>query len=399
MQLQLPDRLPVYRRRPTYTADPRRLGQPPTDDNRLTSADDELAQSGVPQPDRLPAYNPPAAPAPSSPNVQTAPMAAPDRLPTYNPPAYSQTAAQHYQDLLNSPVEDQNGRFKSGANVGLVEASQAARESGSVGRTIGAGLGGFLTGLIRPKTDEEMRRPGQLQRAAQAAAVEAAQNKQKQEQQAAEDEGRLRRAEAAKAEAEAQNVGPAAQAKAQEQRRKDLLNQLRLIGRYKAGENAQFDNQLHEAGLFVDDFEKGAGSFSLTDSAGRKLVFNKKTGALTQGELDGQAVVDTSKTPDAEGLLPRDRQRAEIARLARESHERIASTQASLRRQQLDISKGRASLSKEQFRARYPLYGQTLSHDYLMRKYETEHAKDRKVKLQDIIEDAIKQGATIQEEP
>lgn len=107
LTLRQMNRLPRYN--PVNTADPRRLQLPV----------DEAGIGGV-NPDRLPQYNPPAATeetgATGKPEATT--LRRPDRLPQYNkPPTYSETANQHYQHLLNSPVEDQNGRFRCRASL------------------------------------------------------------------------------------------------------------------------------------------------------------------------------------------------------------------------------------------------------------------------------------------
>ena len=83
--------------------------------------------------------------------------------------------------MLSSPVEDHNGRVRSGLNVGAA-AGQTARETGSLAQTVGALAGSFVGGVLNPKRDEVMEQPAQIQRAQYKAQAAAAADKEQREQ-------------------------------------------------------------------------------------------------------------------------------------------------------------------------------------------------------------------------
>jgi hypothetical protein len=102
------------------------------------------------------------------------------------PPGYSEgPASSHYRELLeDDDPDDTNGRGRSGARMALHTMGRAA-ESGSVGYTVGAGLGGLLTGLIDKDADEEqIDRPRDLARAKAAADAESVAGEQRRKQEA-----------------------------------------------------------------------------------------------------------------------------------------------------------------------------------------------------------------------
>jgi hypothetical protein len=161
------------------------LGTPPTDDARLTGADADLGQ----QPD----INQPATASVSATGlgaqataVSQQPMGESGTFPVYNLPS-GFSAAQAYQRLLTTPVEDENGRLRSGGAMAL-EGLHEGAQSGSLPVALGEGLGGLISGLIRPQADEELQRARLLPRYKAAADEETAQAR---EQQAALDQARI----------------------------------------------------------------------------------------------------------------------------------------------------------------------------------------------------------------
>src|SRR5205085_1805286 len=98
--------------------------------------------------------------------------------PVYRPIGFSQ-ASTDLQNLLTSPVEDENGRGRSGLNMATYRASQAAQASDDLGHVAGAAVGGLVSGLIAPRSDElAIKRPYQIQQAEMSAQAAAAADKE-----------------------------------------------------------------------------------------------------------------------------------------------------------------------------------------------------------------------------
>jgi hypothetical protein len=161
-------RIPATRpvRRATYTAP-----QPPA----LRTPDEPVADPTMPA-DTLTAtpatsasrprratYNPPNGKVVDEVD-DAAPMTRPRRA-TYTPPA-EQTprppgfaeAAEQLQQLIDAPVEDRNGRLRSGGAMTLAGINAGGQPPSSLAQLAGRLIGGFAGGLIAPSSDEELKR-------------------------------------------------------------------------------------------------------------------------------------------------------------------------------------------------------------------------------------------------
>lgn len=93
------------------------------------------------------------------------------------PSQYEQDLA-HYRDLLMNPPENTNSRAAGALRLAAFGAGNAA-QTGSLGRAAGAGLAGFISGLINKRADEQIiDRPRELARAQTQLGVDAAADKE-----------------------------------------------------------------------------------------------------------------------------------------------------------------------------------------------------------------------------
>jgi hypothetical protein len=161
----------------------------------------------VDEPRQYPVYNPPAAPqqyptfkAPPDSSVTAGPAGddlytGPKGPVTPKPSATEQDAAR-VRDLLSNPPANTNSR---GGGALRLMAFDAAREaqSGSLGRTTGAALGGLFSGLVNKTADEQIiDRPQQLARAQAQLGLDTEVEKERREAEALASETRLRNANA-----------------------------------------------------------------------------------------------------------------------------------------------------------------------------------------------------------
>lgn len=189
-------------RRATYTAP-----QPPA----LRTADEPVPDPTLPA-DTLTAtpgtsaarqrratYNPPSGKGVDD----VAPTTRPRRA-TYTPPpppGFAE-AAQQVQELLTSPVEDKNGRLRSGGTMALASINAGGQPPSSLAQLAGRLIGGFVGGAVFNKSDEQLHRQNvELPQARARAELAAAQEKAKRETEMHAADIRLKNANATYAEA------------------------------------------------------------------------------------------------------------------------------------------------------------------------------------------------------
>jgi hypothetical protein len=284
------------------------------------------------------------------PPPQTQPAAAPA------PTAVEQDQARLRELALNAP-DNTNSRAAGALRLAAFDAANQARETNSLGRTAGAGIGGLLAGLINRRADEEqIDRPQQLARAQAQLQLDSATEKEQRER--AESDARVA---SEKAQAEhtrtqtrllPEQVDAAARAKMQA----TLLSQLRLAGRYKRGENATFDSALDAAGLSVSDFEKG-GKLQWHEAGGQVYVMNPSTGETRYATVDGKPVEDASKKPGEDGLTPFQSRTFADHAAEREQRRQIEAERLALERQRGQLSREEFQNRQKEFQSTHPGLG------------------------------------------
>lgn len=164
---------------------------------------------------------------------------------------------QKRRDLDAAPVEDKNGRLRTGLKAGLVSLADAFNPANGIVRDwnefaarAAAGAGGFAGGMINKKWDEYQAKERDL--------VQIDKNLSRENQSLAalykNDERETARQTNQIRLAGIPEQRKREQEKAQETRRSQLLTQISKLKNYKRGENPQFDAQLDEAGLVQPDF-------------------------------------------------------------------------------------------------------------------------------------------------
>ncbi len=201
----------------------------------------------------------------------------------------SDLAADRYRTLSTKPITDENGRLKSGG-YGAAAGLSAARGSNSLGYTLGSALGGFLGGVVLPKSDEARGRPGELAKAKEAMAVESAIERAKLDRDQQVAQTRQTNANAKYTE----EIKPleAQQRAAQRERTAVMANLRTLKGQQLDPANprhATFLSRAETAGIFIDPDEwnnSGGNLVSVTEvdpenpTQTRTKMYNKVTGSL-----------------------------------------------------------------------------------------------------------------------
>lgn len=314
---------------PRYTVTPQaaRLPtwNPPTGDERLTGADSELAQ-------RLPQVVPTVNADP------VVPIVTEQANPVMESP-YESTLAR-LRAVRNAPVEDD---LKRSALYGAGTAMSDTAQSGSLGRTVGAGLMGAVSGLVNKKLYGEAKKQAELSRIGGDVQVEAALDKQARDRIAQEADTKLK-------EAQRKNTESLPTYRTEEQRRKEEDSQRRFEG---------LERRL-----------------DITDAYNR--------GRLGQGERK----IDETIRSHKKGEEDRDADRASRERVAKwltGSRESIAAANRT-------IQQDRLNLNRQEFGAKYPGAGKTLTKDAIIQK-----AKQMKMLPEDVVSDAVKQGYQIEQ--
>lgn len=359
---------------------------PPTGDERLTGRDAELASRVAAAPEAIVYPNGPRAVEPA-----VAAAATPAR-----PPTRYEQAVERLRGLMGTPAADENGRLVSGAMMAGRGASEGA-QSGSLGMTAGRALGGLLTGLFRPKSDEEIGRAGELQKAQQGVQLEGALGKEAREAELQGAQTDLAKANAEKArrpppvkpvykkqggitymvdgETATPIIGPNGEALAPDYQRPVYIDVLGDDG--VTVERQQYNPQTQK-------YEKPALAGGAPAVVKRVERVNTDTGMKESDEVAHE---------DREAGL---KSREQIAKENRESRERIAQFQTRSREQiaaaSRAVQRDRLKMSGEQFSARYPGAGKSLSKDYIIKQ-----ARDLGMILEDAAREAIKQGYTIED--
>lgn len=367
----------------------------PTDDERLSAEDQELVRR---QQRRLPTYQATGS-APES--------AAPLDLPTNgylvpedntDPPpfGYSENlaqrprrtpygaAAQKYRDLSSSPVEDGNGRFKSGLH-GAAKGLREGARSGDLGFTLGSGLGAFFGGLINKKHDEEGERERDLSQAQRNLQVEGGLEQQGRAREQAEADLEYKRAQTEKAR-RAPVEKPVYRKQGGLTYRVDGETATPIVG--PNGEALLPDAQRQ---VFIDTL--GDDGVSVT-----RNVYNPQTGKYEPVQINGAAAtvkrvprvsVETGMTAAQEAAdADRDAalvQRRQLEELKIKSRESIAAANRAIQRD-------RQRLSAQNFATKYPGYGKTLTKDAVLQK-----AKQLDIPAEDVMQSAVRQGYAIKD--
>ncbi len=218
-----------------------------------------------------------------------------------NPRPPLERATENLRTLMTTPVEDQNGRLASGGTLAAQAAGQAAR-SGSLAYTAGAGIGGLLAGIFRPKADEEIKRRGDIAQAERAFQVESAlgRNQDEHSQRAAQtrvanaNADYIERTKPVVALGDLARKGTQADAQARRAQQQSILSNLsQLKGQQLDPSNpahAAFLERVQQAGLFVDPAAWNNAATNLVPvdvvdpenpTQRRRQYFNKATGEVT----------------------------------------------------------------------------------------------------------------------
>jgi hypothetical protein len=163
-----------------------------------------------------------------------------------------------------------------------------------------------------------------------------------------------------------------------------------------APENADLAEQMRAAGLPV-----------VRKQANQQLRFvqDMRTGAwsvVSAPKAGGQATAAAVTTPDGKPLATTSsaQMSAEQQEANRRSREKVAQWQIAARKEiaaaSRAVQEARVRMSGEQFRQRYPGAGQVLTKDALIQKWQQLQKADPDVGLERVMQDAVKQGYTIQ---
>jgi hypothetical protein len=314
-----------------------------------------------------------------------------------NPMSGLERAQNRLRAVYNTPIEDENGRLRSGGNVALNAAGNQAQRTLASGRddlapTIGAALGGFLGGIFKPKTDEGLRRQAELAAARQGYGIESAMDEQATNKKLKE--------------AQAKNTGLMPEYRSEEQRRKQLgednkalATQQRVLASIfnKADEfdvtdpaNADTVEAMRAAKLPVYSKRRDQKVELVLDPRNGEynvVAINQKTGAATSSAplgADGKPLKTSTKEQMSAEEKERDRKaRKEVANILVGSRERIAATSN-------QIQRDRISMDKEQFSIKYPGAGKFVTNEDVVQK-----AKSLNAYAGDVIKDLTDKGYTI----
>jgi hypothetical protein len=224
------------------------------------------------------------------------------------PPGFAQMALQ---SALTSPVEDENGRFRSGLNMGAEGLARGA-QSGSVPYALGSGLMGFVSGLIHPSQDEEVKQERRIPKLKAAADLETQQAKSARDEADAASERGLRDAQRkwyeARPDLEAQKRADVA---AQRERQAVLAN-LRLLKNQKLDvNNPHHAALLHRAADAGYEVDPDAWNEAVT--AGRSVFFDdidpanptvKRRVTLERGQTTAAPVTDNGQPAQTGFVTP-----------------------------------------------------------------------------------------------
>lgn len=339
-----------------------------------------------------------ARPVPGRPNTYSDEpelAAARPRLVTGTPSvANARTSMDRLRELYETPIEDTNGRGKSGLYGALRGAAQGA-QSGDLGYTLGAALGGLGVGLLRPRTDEEIARKQDIQRQQKLVKLEGEQ---------AKEAAQLGLIKAQTANTEALPVY-----RSEEQRRKEEAERSKgLSGRQrvltsifnKADEfdvndpaNADMVEQMRAANLPVYSKKRDQEVKIITDPRTgeyRVVAVNKITGEgsasdVTNTETGKPLVTSTKDQMGAENQAARIASSEKIASILMGNRKEIATMQA-------DIARARINMDASQFAARYPGAGKFITKEGIVNA-----AKEMKMLPKDALSEMLKQGYTIKD--
>ncbi|MFL6228430.1 MAG: hypothetical protein ACJ741_06590 [Pyrinomonadaceae bacterium] len=375
---------------------------PPTGDERLTGADAELASR------QQATYAPPAQVASGAnvgdPGAAMIGVGDPNAAPP-PPPSQLEEAQKRLNDLVNSPVEDANGRGKSGLRLMAEGASEGAR-TGSLAFAAGRGLAGLAKGLIRPKTDEEeIDRPEQERRARYDVQLADQAEKTRRENDREDADAELKREQAGYYRDRNKTDAAKEQNREEDSQRRVVAQVFNGAKEFDPSDPANADTvaQLKKLGLPV--LKKTAGQqLKMVQDAGTGawsvIAGDKATGEATARAVynapgaDGSAPTQLTTKPTAQVT----KETADANRASRESLAKMAdATRRQIAAQQASIARDRVKLSKAQFSTRYPLAGTTVSQDYVIKKFNEFSAKDPSVKISDVVNSLIRQGAKIQD--
>ena len=287
-------------------------------------------------------------------------MAGPDAYtgpkgPVTTQPSATEQDAARVRDLLSNPPANTNSRLAGAGRLAAFDAANQAGQSDSLGRAAGAGIGGFLSGLINKRADEQIiDRPQQLARAQAQLQLDSAAEKARGEREASAAQTRLHSAEAdyysQRPWLEEQKRADAAS----QRERTVVLQNLRLLKGTKLDPNNPQHMALLQraanAGVFVDpeEWNNSSGNnitLTLTDPADptktNTVIFNKVTQTPT---VVGQR--GFQPTRDESGMTASERGNLQLggARLGEtQRHNRVTEAQGDARdalsRQRFDFQK------------------------------------------------------------
>ena len=199
----------------------------------------------------------------------------------------SQQTAAKINELRNRKYDDKWGILDTlkGAGLGFLKGfATTGRLSGGIG---GAGVGA-VQGTIDPNTDEKFSTQNEI------AKLTAVQGQQQEQEQfdLSEDRAQIA-AENIRHDNSRQDAQDAAKAVTDE--RNSLLRQVRMMKRYKQGENPDFDAKLGAANIEQPDFEPEKRlKPRFYDSSGRMMTFDENN-ATVPVLVNGKEVVDETR--------------------------------------------------------------------------------------------------------
>lgn len=233
----------------------------------------------------------------------------PGAAPVYSPLQQSQI---RLRNLVNQPL--QNNALASGGMLAAEAVGQAA-QSGSVGRTIGAGLGGFLGGLVNKKAYARQKQAGEIQKQQAIVGMETQADREQRDAEKETSDAGYRKAQTRLTNANADYIEQTkpvvalgdlnrkdAQATAQSlrQHQQSIIQNLGQLKGQKLDPNnpahAAFLERVQQAGLFLDPiaFNNSANNLVPVDvvdpenpTQRRRQYFNKATGEVTDAGQSG----------------------------------------------------------------------------------------------------------------